>query len=1036
MSTGLMTDPSLPVPPMAPGAFSDPSMVPHAGGVLAMESMAQIMARERAQATITNNSPLVQGLAGYVKQCWSSAWNAKRTTNVEERLLKAMNQRRGVYDPNVLADIRKQGGSEIYMMLTSNKCRAAASWIRDVTLGAKDEKPWGIDPSPIPDLPPAIMQAVQQLAQQEVQSAMQQTGQQPSPQDMERIQGYVHDRVLANARKRAQEACDRMEDKMEDQMAEGRFQKAFSAFIEDLVTFPSAFMKGPVVRNKPAMHWAPAPGGQFDLQVSDTLTLEWDRVDPFMAYPAPQSTGIEDGFFIERHRMTRSQLNELRGVDGYNEAAIAAVLDEFGRGGLREWLYIDSAKAQAEGKSMAAMMGSPEATIDALQYWGSVQGKMLVEWGMDEASIPDPSKEYNCEVWLIGQWVVKSTLNPDPLGRKPYFKTSYEEVPGVFWGNSVCDLCEDVQDQCNVAARAIANNVAIACLTADTVVYRHGQDRSMAPVTIGELWEKKNQHNSGLRRIKLRALDEGTGQFFGNRIVDVHDNGVADVFEVTTERGYKIKATGNHRFFTDAMSWQKLDDFCEGEYIGVNGQETKFEAACLDCGTPITRHGVRCRSCASKAENSSWNQTQIAMARANTGANITTAHGRYECKRARQDFCAECGARKEESGVRLEVHHKDKSPWNNHPDNLVTLCAKCHVDAHTRMDSYGDPYLHRFLSFDRIVSIVPAGRERVFDLEMTAPHHNFIANGFVSHNSGPQAQVNVDRLPNGEDITQMYPWKIWQTTSDPYGSVAPPITFFAPPMISGELMQIYTFFSGIADEHTGIPRYMAGDATGSGALRTSSGMSMLMNNAGKAIKHVIANIDQNVIKPLVERLYFYNMKYGDDPELKGDVQVVACGANSLVVKENQQQRMNEFLQLALTNPMVNQIVGEEAIAAILRQTAKQLNMDTDELVPPAEVIRARVFQQQQAAAAQQQAQQKFQMAMATAPSHEIQVERGPGGEMLGMTVLDKQQHVLGAPGVPMGPGMSGGGQGQQALPGNGPGPGGGAPPANHFAPSS
>jgi hypothetical protein len=762
MSTGLMGDTSLPTPPaFAQPTATDPSIVPHAYGMVPMESMAQIMARERAAATTANNSPIVQGLAAHVRTCWSAAWNAKRTTQVEERLLKAMNQRRGVYDSNVLGDIRKMGGSEIYMMLTSNKCRSAASWIRDVTLGTAKDKPWTISPTPLPEMPPGIMQAIQQMSQMEVQQTAQATGQQPTPQDQERIMQYVKDRVIANARSRSQEMCERMETKMEDQLAEGGFSAAFSGFIEDLVTFPSAFMKGPVVRNKPSMAWAPNQQGGYDLQVADKLTLEWERVDPFMAYPAPHSTGIEDGYFIERHRLTRGQLNQLIGVEGYSDVAIKAVLDEHGRGGLHEWLYIDSAKALAEGKSNAMIMSNPEVTIDAIQYWGSVQGKMLIEWGMDEQSVPEPTKEYNCEVWLIGSWVIKSTLNPDPLGRKPYFKTSYEEIPGVFWGNGVTDLCEDVQTQCNVAARAIANNMGIA--------------------------------------------------------------------------------------------------------------------------------------------------------------------------------------------------------------------------------------------------------------------------------SGPQTQVNVDRLPNGEDITQMYPWKIWQTTSDPYGSSAAPISFFAPPMISGELMQIYTFFSGLADEHTGIPRYMSGDATGSGALRTSSGMSMLMNNAGKAIKHVIANVDQNVLQPLIERLYFYNMRYGDDPDLKGDVQVIARGANSLIVKENQQQRMNEFLQLALTNPVVNQIVGEEAIAAILRQTAKQLDMDTDKLVPPAEVIRARVFQQQQAAAAAQKAQQDFQMKMSLAPAQEVTVERGPNGEMLGMTVLDKQQHMMGQ-GVPMG-GMPppGGGSGPQTMSSSGQTTGG-QPITDNFSP--
>jgi len=123
------------------------------------------------------------------------------------------------------------------------------------------------------------------------------------------------------------------------------------------------------------------------------------------------------------------------------------------------------------------------------------------------------------------------------------------------------------------------------------------------------------------------------------------------------------------------------------------------------------------------------------------------------------------------------------------------------------------------------------------------------------------------------------------------------------------------------------------------------------------------------------------------------------------VKETQQQRINEFLQLALTNPIVNQIVGEEAIAAMLRVAAKNLDMDTDQIVPRPEVIRARVQAAMQAQQEQQQRQEQFALAMATAPSQELTVQRGPQGEMLGATVIDKQQHVLTAPpGAPPLPG--------------------------------
>lgn len=656
-------------------------------GILPVMSLQDLQDEERRQAEQTNAQPYVQGLAGYVRQCWSTSRTAKQQT-IEQRLLQCMRQRRGEYDPEILSEIRKSGGTEIYMMLTSNKCRAASSWVRDVFLGANDEKPWTLAPTKQPTLNPGVVKAITAQATQQAMALEQSTGQPVTPEVMSQVVSFIKDRVLAETYERSTQQVKRMEDKMEDQLQEGGFNVAMSQFIEDIVTFPSAFLKGPIVRRKPRMQWLPTADGQYIMDVADQLVLEWERVDPFNVYPAPNSADIEDGYIIERHKLSRADLSELLGVEGYSDGAIRAVLDEHGRNGLHDWLYIDVSKAQVEGKSTVAVLANPEASIDALQFWGNVQGKMLLEWGIEEAQVDDPLKEYNCEVWLIGNWVIKAVINADPLGRKPYYKASYEEIPGVFWGNSVADLIRPCQEGCNASMRAMVNNMGIA--------------------------------------------------------------------------------------------------------------------------------------------------------------------------------------------------------------------------------------------------------------------------------SGPQAVVNVDRLPSGEDVTQMYPWKIWQTTSDPYGSSAPPVTFFQPGSFIGELQAVYNQFSATADEYSGIPRYMTGESAG-GAGRTASGMSMLMNNAGKALKQVIANVDTHVMQPLLERLYFYNMRYSDDPELKGDVNVLARGANSLIVKENAQLRRNEFLQIVGSNPVFSQIVGPDGIANLLREQAKTLDMDTDKLVPPDFVRKALAAAQQFAMAQQTQQAQNPQM---------------------------------------------------------------------------
>lgn len=657
-------------------------------GVLPVKTLSQMQAEEKTAATEANNRPYITNLAQYVRSIWSTMRDYKQK-HVEPRLLQSLRQRKGEYDPDKLAQIRAQGGSEIYMMLSSNKARAASAWIRDTTTDPEGGPlPYKIDSTPVPELPPDAIRSLYAEVETELQhaAAVELT---PSPNEVRAYVSARRDMIVAELREQAQAKAARMKQRMDDQLVEGGVRQEFNKFVDDMATFPYAMMKGPVVRKRKTFKWVPNAAGH-ELVVQEEFLPTWERVDPFMAYWLPHCTVPDDGDFIERHRLSRQDLNAMLGVDGYSDAAIRAVLDEYGRGGLHEWLWVDSQKAAVENKSQSGVSENRGELIDALQFWGSVQGKLLIEWGIDASEVEDPLLDYQVEAWLVGTWVIKATINPDPLGRKPYYKTSYEEIPGTWVGNSPMDLIRDCQDVCNATARALVGNMGIA--------------------------------------------------------------------------------------------------------------------------------------------------------------------------------------------------------------------------------------------------------------------------------SGPQVWVNVDRLPQGEQVTQMFPWKLWQTTSDTLGSSAPPVGFFQPNSMAGELMGIYEKFAALADEYSGLPRYIAGDHSNLGSVgRTASGMSMLMNNAGKSIKQVITNIDRNVIEPMVERLWFFNMRYSDDSELKGDVKVNARGASALVVKESAAQRRNELLQIALTNPVAQQIIGVEGTAHLLREQAKTLDLNADKIIPAPEIVKARAMEAQ--AQAQLQAQQAQQAQM-------------------------------------------------------------------------
>jgi hypothetical protein len=649
------------------------------------------------------NQPMVLGLSQHIRMCWDVAKIAKKP--IEDEMLRALRQRNGQYEPDKLQQIKAQGGSEIYMMITEVKCRAAESWLRDILLD-QGTPPWDIVPTPIPDLSPNDRREIQDIFASEVLTMLQENQKAPTKEEMAQIKEMVSQDYRFKILQDAQNRADKMKLKIEDQFAQGGWADSFNDFVTDLVTFPAAFIKGPIVRRQRTLGWKTV-AGRTVVEPTERLAPEFERVDPFRIYPEPGITRIEEGYLFEHHPLSRSDLSDLIGVPGYDEDAIRRILDE---GSGPSWINedVELIKNEEERKFYSYMR--PTDVFDALEFWGKVSGKMLREWGLTEEEVPDEAQEYDANVWMIGNYVIKAVLNYDPLGQKPYCKTSFIKCPGAFWGKGIPEIIEDIQNVCNAAARALVNNMGIA--------------------------------------------------------------------------------------------------------------------------------------------------------------------------------------------------------------------------------------------------------------------------------SGPQVEVNLERIPPNEDITQMSPWKIWQVTNDPVGSSAPAVRFTQPEDNANTLVAVYDKFARLADDHSGIPAYLYGNTDVQGAGRTSSGLSMLMGAAGKGIRQVVGHIDGDVIKPIVQRQFVYNMRYDEDESIKGDVQVVARGAVNLAVKETVNVRRIEFLN-ATANEIDMSIMGRDGRAAILREVAKGLQMPVDELIPSRDKL---AYQTRVAAAAEQaQAQQAAQQPAGAA----LQPDGAPKGGMESNTVMNR-----------------------------------------------
>ena len=102
------------------------------------------------------------------------------------------------------------------------------------------------------------------------------------------------------------------------------------------------------------------------------------------------------------------------------------------------------------------------------------------------------------------------------------------------------------------------------CLAGDTIIKQrsHGESR-----TIKELYESAPQYNKSRR---IRCINEATRELQYDPIKEVVYSGKKPVYEVTTNFGYKIKSTMQHRFFTQD-GWKKLEELSIGDTVYVNG---------------------------------------------------------------------------------------------------------------------------------------------------------------------------------------------------------------------------------------------------------------------------------------------------------------------------------------------------------------------------------------------------------------------------------------------------------------------------------
>ena len=253
------------------------------------------------------------------------------------------------------------------------------------------------------------------------------------------------------------------------------------------------------------------------------------------------------------------------------------------------------------------------------------------------------------------------------------------------------------------------------CLSGDTIIRKTSGGKNSNYMTIKEMYDYSQKkiidnynwiNKDGSKKSNTKERNKSWWDRHGypsifslyidedkikpNKIQNIIYTGEKEVYRVVTRKGYTIKTTINHPFYTP-NGFKKLEEIKINDCVAVSELSSK--------GRKKRSYG--------KGTNAIFKQQED-----------------YKNKIGK---CEKCGLTS-----CLELHHKDGNHENNHEENFQVLCNECHKKE-TGNCFNGFEYDYEF---DKVISIEYVGIEDCYDISMEGTENtmNFIANGFIVHN--------------------------------------------------------------------------------------------------------------------------------------------------------------------------------------------------------------------------------------------------------------------------------------------------------------
>jgi hypothetical protein len=363
---------------------------------------------------------------------------------VEDRWLSDLERYMGKYDAATAARLTATGGSKAFVNLTRAKASVAEARLSDM-LFPSDDKNWGIQPTPVPEMT-KMSRDQSQARSSQGQLVSDDEGQPVSNADL--------------AKEALQEALERaraMEKEINDQLVEARYHSIMRDVIHDACIFGTGIVKAPIVLARQRKSWQNMGEGVHQVEMVDEFRPGVEKVNVWDFFPDMSATHVDDANFIfERRYVSKRQLIDLAKNPGYFPEQIRKVIKESPKdisgGGETHVARLRELSGLATDLT--------QGRFEMWEYHGPLDKDDMACCGF-EMEEEDELKVTEAVVTFINNIVIKADLNPLDTRERPYSVFAYERDDTSIFGFGLPYLVRHEQRIANASWRMALDNAAL-----------------------------------------------------------------------------------------------------------------------------------------------------------------------------------------------------------------------------------------------------------------------------------------------------------------------------------------------------------------------------------------------------------------------------------------------------------------------------------------------------------------------------------------------------------------------------------------------